>query len=386
MWHYLQLSAAVDREFASALSRIVPLIAWEPSISAAGVFRKEEREEQLTEPPLRLRRFPLQRGYARFPVSLVANVVERQIARMLEQSDDPSIDPLICTTPYWAPVAERWPGPVVYYLTDLIAEYESASRPVVERLDRKMCAVAALLCPNSQRLAEYLNRWPWCAREKITIVPNATRARNIFDAPPGDPAPLPEDLVALERPVAGVIGDLSGNMDWRLLLETVERTPELSWAFVGPTTSPIRRPAQSHARSTLMQMSGRVRFTSGKPYGDLHRYARALDVAVLPYLRREPTFSGSSTRFYEHLAACRPMLATRGFFDLYDKEPLLKLVDSADQLVAELRRLEAQNFDDGLQQERWRASRTATWDCRAQQMVNALAERLAQVLPSKCFA
>ena len=35
----------------------------------------------------------------------------------------------------------------------------------------------------------------------------------------------------------------------------------------------------------------------------LAAYARAFDVAVLPYRRVEPTYSGSSTRFYEHLAA-----------------------------------------------------------------------------------
>src|ERR1035438_206201 len=80
-----------------------------------------------------------------------------------------------------------------------------------------------------------------------------------------------------------------------------------------------------------MSRGGRVVFTGGKRYGDLQAYARSLDVAFLPYQRRkEPTYSGSSTRFYEHLAACRPMISTRGFEELLHKEPLLRLVDRAD--------------------------------------------------------
>ena len=62
---------------------------------------------------------------------------------------------------------------------------------------------------------------------------------------------------------------------------------------------------QRQAREELLGMGGRVRFVGSKHYGDLKYYARALDVAVLPYRMREPTFSGSSTRFYEHQAACR---------------------------------------------------------------------------------
>ncbi|MBE7159204.1 MAG: hypothetical protein INR62_12365, partial [Rhodospirillales bacterium] len=105
-------------------------------------------------------------------------------------------------------------------------------------------------------------------------------------------------------------------------------------------------------------------------------YARAFDVALLPYRRVEPTFSGSSTRFYEHLAAGQPIVATRGFEELLHKEPLLRLVDGADEAAAWLTELRARGFDDGLRELRWRASREATWQQRARLMQEALAERM----------
>ncbi len=106
------------------------------------------------------------------------------------------------------------------------------------------------------------------------------------------------------------------------------------------------------------------------------RFARAFDVAVLPYKRCEPTYSGSSTRFYEHLAACRPMLATAGLEELTRKPPLLRLIGTADEGVSALNELAKQEFDDGYIGVRWRASQQNTWRTRAVAMRAALAKRL----------
>src|ERR1700678_4648880 len=104
---------------------------------------------------------------------------------------------------------------------------------------------------------------------------------------------------------------------------------------------------QPTARHRLLGAGGRVRFVGPKAYGDLKDYARALDVAILPYRKREPTYSGSSTRFYEHLAACRPMISTRGFAELLEKPPLVTLVDTANEMEEALNALRAEGFTDG---------------------------------------
>jgi len=120
-----------------------------------------------------------------------------------------------------------------------------------------------------------------------------------------------------------------------------------------------------------MHCGGRIRFVGHKPYGLLNKYARSVDVAVLPYFKREPTFSGSATRFYEHLAACRPMLATRGVEELLRKEPFVRLVDGPDEMLAALQQLRAAGFQDGLERIRWAVSRKETWLDRATAMTDA---------------
>ncbi|MGH9629445.1 MAG: glycosyltransferase, partial [Bryobacteraceae bacterium] len=212
-----------------------------------------------------------------------------------------------------------------------------------------------------------------CPAEKIIVVPNATRGQNLLSRLPDGPAVLPEDIADLRRPIAGVIGNLAANMDWELLERVVTATPQLSWAFVGSTAMAAGSTEQQRSRRRLMNMHGRVRFTGTKPYGQLRDYARAFDVAVLPYRKTEPTYSGSSTRFYEHLAACRPIVATSGFAELLQKEPLLRLASDAEEMIAHLEALNASGFRDGYEALRWETSLGETWQKRASLMMKALA-------------
>src|SRR5581483_1127697 len=154
------------------------------------------------------------------------------------------------------------------------------------------------------------------------------------------PDELPADLADLPRPVVVVIGNLAYNLDWHFLRETGNRASDMSFAFVGPTNMKIADPAMSDARADLMSRRGRVRFIGAKPYCLLCQYARSCDAALLPYFRNEATLACSATRFYEHLAACRPMIATRAVDELLRKEPLLKLVGDSSEAAAELKRLQ----------------------------------------------
>jgi glycosyltransferase involved in cell wall biosynthesis len=134
---------------------------------------------------------------------------------------------------------------------------------------------------------------------------------------------------------------------------------------------PIQEEVQAEARERVMA-GGRAHFTGPKPYGELQGFARCFDVAVLPYRKKEPTYSGSSTRFYEHLTACRPMVATRGFAELLEKPPLLDLVDTAEEMAAALEQLRVLGFRDGQETARWEASKQGTWEERVRTLTGTL--------------
>jgi glycosyltransferase involved in cell wall biosynthesis len=267
---------------------------------------------------------------------------------------------------------------VVYYATDLFRGYSGWNPKHISRLEHRICQAATLVCPNSQRVADVLVRDSGCDPNRILVLPNAVRRENLLPEPAFCPLPLPPDIADLPRPVAGVIGNLAENTDWELLEKAVNSTPWLSWLFVGPYSASIRNDKQASARLRLLGVGGRVRFTGPKASGDLKDYARALDVAILPYRKREPTYSGSSTRFYEHLAACRPMIATRGFEELLHKSPLLQLADSPEEIVRSLEELRSIDFQDGVTELRWKTSMENTWEDRARQMLDAIESGIGQ--------
>lgn len=390
LWQILDVGSIWMREFASALGTQAPTVAWWPEMLRFAALGRE-RLEHLPAPPLTVRRYPLQRGYSRPALAALfpfAPAVLRRLRRVCtEQRVAPEATALIVSTPFYAPVAERWPGPVVYYVTDMTAQYEGLSTAQVVALDRRLARVARAVCPNSRRIADYFVRETGCDPARLTVVPNATRESNVAPAPLLEPGPLPPDLAGLAtngtrtRPVAGVIGDLSGNMDWPLIEAAVAATAGwLQWVFVGPTTRTVADPAQRDARARTMALPG-ARFVGPKPYGELQSYARCFDVAVLPYRKREPTFSGSSTRFYEHLAACRPMVATRGFAELLEKPPLLLLADTPAEIAGALETLRRQSFRDGQEEARWAASRLGTWEERARTLRATISPRPARAEP-----
>ncbi len=371
-WNVLQLSDTLDIEFSAALSEFVPVILWEPVrrlSSADGSFKETERVHPGTQ--LRIRKFPLLRGYARFPFSSLVPIGPSLAGRIARQSANPKHSVLVCTTPFFAPVAERWPGPVAYWLADLVARYSRSSYDRVRKLDGRLCRVATQVYPNSARIADYLQTQAGCPAEKCVVLPNATGVRSLLPAPLFSATPLPAPYTDLPRPLAGVIGNLAENTDWLFLAELLRRTPWLHWLFVGSTQMPIRDRSQRKARAWVMGHD-RTTFAGMQPYTELFRFARGIDVAVLPYNLREPTFSGSSTRFYDHLAACHPILATTSVFALRSKEPLLKLVRDAEQAAEVLVDLRDREFDDGWRAARWEASRSNTWRDRASVMQSTL--------------
>ncbi len=386
MWHLLQISGPLDREFGAALAERVELTAWEPErVTWPQLRTPSTQPSPSSDERLTVRKVPLLRGFARWPLSAFARTGSNVCRHLLSLSSAPEASTLVCTSPFFASVAELWPGPVVYWLTDLIARYGYASFSQVAGLDRRMCQAATLVCPNSERISSYLQTNADCDPARIVLLPNATRACNLLPSPSRGPEALPDDLADLPRPIAGVIGNLASNMDWLFLEELAAAKPHLGWAMVGPTDMEIAEPEQREARQRFLALP-QVRPVGRKPYGELVHYARCFDVAVLPYRLVEPTYSGSSTRFYEHLAAGRPILATRGFEELLHKTPLLQLVDTGEEAAAAISQLESVGFDDGLAPQRWFASQKATWEERAATMVDALAQRHPLVEPELACA
>lgn len=111
-WHLLQISDVLDIEFGTALAERVPLLSWEPIRTLVPGVNPGmlSAVREITDPPLEVQRFPLMRGYARFPWSVLARTGAAVSARLLRKTADPANSPLSApfrTSPLWPNV-----GPV----------------------------------------------------------------------------------------------------------------------------------------------------------------------------------------------------------------------------------------------------------------------------------
>jgi glycosyltransferase involved in cell wall biosynthesis len=112
-------------------------------------------------------------------------------------------------------------------------------------------------------------------------------------------------LLAIAGPRIGFIGAISGyKQDFELLCEVADRHPEWSLVLIGEVGEGDPRTDVS----TLRQRPN-VHLLGPRPYGDLPAYLKGMDVAVLPNRINEYTAAMFPMKFFEYLAAGRPVVS-----------------------------------------------------------------------------
>jgi len=350
-------------ELATSLSKITSVEMFSPQAKWVAFGAKPYTEDR-SPSGLKVTTIPIQRGYFRFPrIGMLRRALLNGIGRRGDQ------DALLVAYPQYASVADQWRGPVIYYATDRYSYFHGVNRTRIEHLEAKLSERSDMVVAVSARIANYFIHDLGCPANRVHILPNAAHPSSVQRE--DDVAYREEVGLGIDRPIAGIIGNCGDNIDWTLLADLITQTPWMTWVFVGPVQANLATTRQSLCRQKVFSCKN-VRLLGKQPYSKLGRYARSFDVAVLPYSSTEPTRSGSSTRFYEHLAACRPILATRGVEELGSKAELITLFDRAEDARLELQHLRAQGFRDGKEHARWLASKNETWDVRAQDLLSKL--------------
>lgn len=143
------------------------------------------------------------------------------------------------------------------------------------------------------------------------------------------PGRAPRDVASIEGPKLCYVGVLS---DYKLDLDLLEACgrarPDLNWIFIGD--EPERQANTTIARlKTLPNMY----FIGYRPYSELPDYLRAIDIAVLPN-RTDGYMKGVfPMKFYEYLAAGKPVVSTP-IDALSDISDLVTTAEGCDQWLA----------------------------------------------------
>jgi glycosyltransferase involved in cell wall biosynthesis len=205
--------------------------------------------------------------------------------------------------PYMLRVAKALdPKVLVYHCVDNLGAIPGIDRSAFDRAERELLACSDQIFTTSPELRD---RCSALAPDRKDYFGNVADIDHFAAA--RQPGPIATDLAAIPQPRLGYIGVLSDfKTDFELVDATARARPDWHFVFIGE-----EREGQSSAAIARLRTRPNVHFLGWKPYSQLPFYLRGIDVALLPQLTNDYTRAMFPLKYFEYLAAGRPVVTTK---------------------------------------------------------------------------
>jgi glycosyltransferase involved in cell wall biosynthesis len=238
---------------------------------------------------------------------------------------------------------------LVYQVSDKydFNEDSALSRAVIRDMDTRLKRRAAVVMYSGRKLYEEAE-----TRHRY-FLEQAVDYERFANLPPE----TPPDIAAIPRPVLGYVGGVDWyTMDVPLIEQVARMRPDWHWVFIGSKSNVVRVSAPN------------IHFLGPKPYSELPRYYRHIDVCILPWNQHNVfTSYGSAIKVREYLATGKPVVISPLYEYLH--MPGVKIYRSVDEFIALVAHALACDTP-GERQERQDAVRDCTWDVRAREVAS----------------
>ncbi|HEX5368930.1 MAG TPA: glycosyltransferase [Dehalococcoidia bacterium] len=168
--------------------------------------------------------------------------------------------------------------------------------------DVRCCVEADLVLCTAETLAQ--DRLAF--NRNVHVVPNGADVRPACGSLGASTTPA--DIAALPRPVIGFSGIVDFRFDAELVADLARRRPDWSFALAGGS-APADDASSDAAWGELAGLPN-VHALGWKPRDELPEYQRAMDVCLIPFRRNQFTRGVLPLKFFEYLAAGRPVVST----------------------------------------------------------------------------
>lgn len=186
------------------------------------------------------------------------------------------------------------PALTIYYCIDDLASSSHEARKIVAS-EQALFKSADLVFVTSERLRARAAQFS----PRVHLFPFAVNL-GVFQKSRQQDDPLPADLAALPRPIAGYVGGLHQWVDQDLLVATATKLPSVSFALIGPEQTDVSK----------LKALPNVHLFGQRPHADLPRYVRGFNVGLVPYRITEYTANVYPTKLNEYLVMGIPVVAT----------------------------------------------------------------------------
>ena len=219
---------------------------------------------------------------------------------------------LVMTYPYYLHLAEIVrPSRTVYYNLDDYALYWPHCAEAVNAMERKAVRESDLTVCVAKVRAEVLRAAVPEAAERIKHLPHGAPGRSIGERPWTRPAPSPDDIADLPRPLIGYVGSIEDRVDWELMNRLGRAFPNASIVVVGRAPA---KPAQHcgwRVEWDEFASLPNVHTIGWRAQEEINLYNRAFDVVLIPYRLDHPFNQACSpTKIMDVMGTGRPVVST----------------------------------------------------------------------------
>src|SRR6267142_2856292 len=246
---------------------------------------------------------------------------------------------------------------VVYHCVDEFSAFSDAPAQEIRELERRLLLRSDVVICSSEKLRA----------DKARVNPNAHLVQHGVDlehfAKAFHPATtIPDDLKNAPGPIIGFWGLLADWVDLQLIRHVAD-------AFSGGTVVLL-----GNSTTDLKPLDGarNIRMLGRKPYADLPRYAKAFDVALMPFRVNELTLAANPLKVREYLAAGLPVVSTA--IPEVERLGVCRIGKDADGVVREIAAAVASGA--GPSEVRAALMRSEGWEARVAEMQEIVAAAL----------
>jgi glycosyltransferase involved in cell wall biosynthesis len=248
---------------------------------------------------------------------------------------------------------------LVYHCVDDLSAVPRTPTGALMQAEKSIASLADIIFTTSKRL---LNRFSSLGSHSTYYFPNVADFEHFSKA--RAEGSIPDDLESIPTPRIGFVGAISSHkLDFNLIASVAERRPDWHWVLIGPwdTGEPER------GRTPLEKPN--VHLLGHREYHTLPDYLRGIDVAVLPCRINTYTRSMFPLKFFEYLAAGKPVVATP-LEALEDYSGSFRTADSAERFHDAIDGILAGDRPDA--DFCLRLAQEHTWDKRLDSMLKVL--------------
>jgi teichuronic acid biosynthesis glycosyltransferase TuaH len=175
---------------------------------------------------------------------------------------------------------------------------------------------------------------------------------------------LPKELVGVQSPVVGYVGNLvTLRLDLILLEKIVPLRTDICWVFVGPLDKGFSKSKLSHYSNVI--------FTGPKLESELSSYIQRFDVCINPQLLNEMTVGNYPRKLDEYMAFGKPVVARQTSFTQELGDMIYQYTD-LDQFNEMIDVAISEDSLSGVRERRINLSKEHTWQNSANKLIEKI--------------